>query len=167
MAINIMEDIDEEDYRKPSGDDGEIVFSQKEKGAATLGPYGLTADRQSEWLRETEPHHGARPRIVQEGRPTMEVDQEVDSVVGATGGTTGQNIGIHGTPARRCLRNNKSCWKMKFERHHDGNRVEMEVNDRRNPGYPRMGQRWFLEVLRIMKRKWPVETGKVTSGHQG
>ena len=33
-----MEDMDKEDYRKPLGDEGEVVFSQQEKVAATLGP---------------------------------------------------------------------------------------------------------------------------------
>ena len=96
-----MEDIDKEDYRKPSGDEGEVVFSQQKHGAATLGPYGLTVDRQNEneWLDDTEPYNGARPRMMQEKRPTMDVDQVVDSVLGATGGTTGQNMGFHDTPA--------------------------------------------------------------------
>ena len=70
-----MEDMDKEDYRKPSGDEGEVVFSQQEKVAAMLGPYDLTVDRQNEWLDDTEPYHGARPRMMQEWRPTMEVDQ--------------------------------------------------------------------------------------------
>ena len=94
-----MDDMDKEDYRKPSGDEGEVVFSQQEKVAATLGPYGLTVDRQNAWLDDTEPYHGARPRMMQERKPTMEVDQEVDSVLGVTVGTTGQNMGIHDTPA--------------------------------------------------------------------
>ena len=82
-----MEDIDKEDYRKPSGDEGEVVFSQQEKGAATLGPCGLTVDRQNEneWLDDTEPYNGARPRMMQEWRPTMDVDQVVDSVLGPRG----------------------------------------------------------------------------------
>ena len=33
-----MEDIDKEDFRKPSGDEGEVVFSQQEEVAATIGP---------------------------------------------------------------------------------------------------------------------------------
>ena len=31
----MMDDIDREDYRKPSGDEGEVVFSQQENVAAT------------------------------------------------------------------------------------------------------------------------------------
>ena len=92
-----MEDIDKEDYRKPSGDEGEVVFSQQEKVAATMGPYGLTVDRQNEneWLDDTEPYHRARPRMMQERRPMM----VVDSVLVATVGTTGQYMGFHDTPA--------------------------------------------------------------------
>ena len=163
-----MEDIDKEDYRKPSGDEGEVVFSQQEEVAATIGPYGPRVDRRNkdEWLDDTEPYHGARPRMMQEQRPTMDVNQLVDSVLGATVGTTGQDIDFHDTPARRCLRNNKSGRRAKSEHHHDGNYVEMEVNDRRDSGYLWVEQRWLLEVLQIKERKQPVKTGKVTSGHQ-
>ena len=156
-----MEDIYKEDDRKPSGDEGEVVFSQQEKVAAMLGPYGLTVDRQNEdeWLDDTEPYNGARPRMMQERRPMMDVDQVVDSVLGATVGTTGQNMGFRDTPAPTLPPEQQI-------HHHDGNRVEMEVNDRKNSGYLWVEQRWLLEVLQIKKRKQPVETGKVTSGHQ-
>ena len=40
IATNIMEDIDKEDYRKPSEDEGDIVFNQQEKG---LQRWGLMA----------------------------------------------------------------------------------------------------------------------------
>ena len=96
-----MEDIDKEDFRKPSGDEGEVVFSQQEEVAATIGPYGPRVDRrnENEWLDDTEPYHGARPRMMQEQRPMMDVNQLVDSVLGATVGTTGQDIDFHDTPA--------------------------------------------------------------------
>ena len=96
-----MDDIDKEDYRRPSGDEGEVVFSQQEKGAATLGPYGLPVDRhnENEWLDDTESYNGARPRMMQERRPTIDVDRVVDSVLRATVGATGQNMGFHDTPA--------------------------------------------------------------------
>ena len=50
-----MEDIDKEDFRKDSGDEGEEL-------AAKIGPYGPRVDRRNEdeWLDETEPYHGAR-----------------------------------------------------------------------------------------------------------
>ena len=96
-----MEDIDKEDFRKPSGDEGEVVFSQQEEVAATIGPYGPRVDRrnENEWLNDTEPYHGDRPRMMQEQRPMMDVNQLVDSVLGATVGTTGQDIDFHDTPA--------------------------------------------------------------------
>ena len=58
-------------------------------------------DRQNEneWLDDTEPYNGARPRMMQERRSTMDVDPVADSVLGATVGTTGQNMGFHDTPA--------------------------------------------------------------------
>ena len=49
---NIMEDMDKEDYRKPSGDEGEVVFSQQEEGAASTGPHG-----ENGWVEDTEPYH--------------------------------------------------------------------------------------------------------------
>ena len=47
---NIMEDMDKEDYRKPSGDEGEVhvVFSQQEEGAASTGPHGPRIHLQNE-----------------------------------------------------------------------------------------------------------------------
>ena len=69
------------------------MFSQQEKVAATLGPYGLPVDRQNEneWLDDTEPYNGARPRMMQERRPTMNVDQVVDVASGTTNPAGGRN----------------------------------------------------------------------------
>ena len=70
-----MEDMDKEDYRKPSGDEGEVVFSQQEEGAATTGSHGPRMDRQNEngWLEDTEPY--------------IDVNQLVDNVLGGYGRT--------------------------------------------------------------------------------
>ena len=94
-----MSDIDKEDDQRPSGDESEVVFNQQEKVATTLGSYGLAVDRHREdaWLEETEPYNGSRPKMMQERRPTMDVDQVVDSGLGATMGTTGQNMGFNDT----------------------------------------------------------------------
>ena len=43
-----MEDMDKEDYRKPSGDKGEVVFSQQEERAVATG---LMAQ---EWIDRTK-----------------------------------------------------------------------------------------------------------------
>ena len=163
-----MDDMDKEDDRKLSGDESEVVFSQQEKVAATLGSYGLTVDRQKEndWLEDTEPYNGARPRIMQERRPTIDVDQVVDIGLGATMGTTGQNMGFNDTPGPTLPPEQQIRQEGEFEHHHDGNRVEMEVNDRRNSGYLWVEQSWLLGVLRMKEWNQPVETGKVTSGHQ-
>ena len=77
----------------------EVVFSQQEKVTTALGPYGLALDRQKEdaWLEDTEPYKGARPKMMQERRSTMDVDQVVDSGLGATMGTTGPNMGFDDT----------------------------------------------------------------------
>ena len=89
-----MEDMDKEDYRKPSGDEGEVVFSQQEEGAVTAGPHGPRMDRQNEngWLEDTEPYHGARPRMI-------DVNQLVGNVLGATMGMAGQDLDFRDTPA--------------------------------------------------------------------
>ena len=86
--------MDKEDYRNPSGDEVEVVFSQQEEGAVTTGPHGPRMDRQNEtgWLEDTEPYHGARPRII-------DVNQLVDNVLVATMGTAGQDLDFHDTPA--------------------------------------------------------------------
>ena len=70
------------------------MFSQQEEVAATIGLYGPRVDRrnENEWLDDMEPYHGAQPRMMQEQRPTMNVNQLVDSVLGATVGTTGPDI---------------------------------------------------------------------------
>ena len=124
-----MEDMDKDDYRKPSGDEGEVMFSQQEEGAASAGSHGPGVDRRNEkgWLEDTEPYHGARPRMI-------DVNQLVDNVLGATMGTAGQDMDFRDTPARCCLRSNKSNRRPKFRRHHDGNHAEMEVNHRKDPG---------------------------------
>ena len=75
-----MEDIDKENFRKPSGDEGEVVFSQQEEMVAT---------NEDEWLDDMEPYHGARPRMMQDKRPMMDVNQLVDIVLGATVGKIG------------------------------------------------------------------------------
>ena len=61
------------------GDNEEVVLNLQDKGTGTPGPRGLTVERRSEWLLETEPHQGARPKILQEGKPTMEADQVGDT----------------------------------------------------------------------------------------
>ena len=78
-----------------SAHESEVVFSQQEKGAVTW-----TVDRQKEddWLEDTAPYNGARSRMMQERRPTMDVDQAVDSGLGATMGTTGRNMRFNDTP---------------------------------------------------------------------
>ena len=64
---------------KSSEDVGEVVFGQPEEKAWTMGPDGsvLNRRREDDWLEDTEPYHGARPR-------TIEVDRPVDDVLGAT-----------------------------------------------------------------------------------
>ena len=70
------------------------MFSQQEEGAASTGSHGPRMDRQNEngWLEDTEPYHGARPRMI-------DVNQLVDNVLGATIGTVGQDVDFRDTPA--------------------------------------------------------------------
>ena len=66
---------------------GEVVFGQPEEKAGATEPDGSVLNRRNEeeWLEDTEPYHGARPR-------TTEVDRPVDDVLGATLGGTEQNF---------------------------------------------------------------------------
>ena len=123
-----MEDMDKEDYRKPSGDEGEVVFSQQEEETASTGPLGPRLDRQNEngWLEDTEPYHGGRPRMIdvnqhlqkskskKQKNPLISLFRYIDyvqslnkfndyidviNVLGATMGTVGQDVDFRDTPA--------------------------------------------------------------------
>ena len=77
---------------KSSEDVGEVVFGQPEEKAGATGPdgSGLNRRREDDWLEDTEPYHGARPR-------TIEVDRPVDDVVGATLSGTEQDRNFRDT----------------------------------------------------------------------
>ena len=49
-----------------SEDVGEVVFGQPEETAGATGPDGSVLNRrkEDEWLEDTEPYHGARPRTI-------------------------------------------------------------------------------------------------------
>ena len=75
-----------------SEDVGEVVFGQPEEKAGATGPDGSVLNRrkEDEWLEDTEPHHGARPRTIEVGRP-------VDDVLGATLSGTEQDCNFRDT----------------------------------------------------------------------
>ena len=81
-----------EHISKMSGDVSEVVFGQPEEKAGATEPDGSVLNRrkEEEWLEDTEPYHGARPR-------TTEVDQPVDEVLGATLGGTEENVNFRDT----------------------------------------------------------------------
>ena len=64
---------------KPSEDVSEVVFGQPEEKAGTTEPDGSVRNRRREddWLEDTEPYHGARPK-------TIEMDRPFDDVLGST-----------------------------------------------------------------------------------
>ena len=163
-----MDDIDDIDDQKPSGDESEIVFSQQEKVAATLGYYGLTVDRQKEnnWLEDTEPYNGARPRMMQERRPTVNVDLVVDSGLGATVGTTGQNMGFGDAlvptlpPEQQIRQEGEVRTPPQREPRRDGDQRPKELR------LPMGGAKLATGSLQMKEWNQPVETGKMTSGHQ-
>ena len=68
-----------EDVSKPEEDVSEVAFSQPEEKAGAMEPGGSVLNRrkEEEWLEDTEPYHGARPR-------TTEFDRLVDVVLGST-----------------------------------------------------------------------------------
>ena len=55
-------------------------------------------DLRNEWLFETEPHQGARPKWIDDGRPPVGLERATDMEIGAAGGTVGRNMEQHGTP---------------------------------------------------------------------
>ena len=77
---------------KSSEDVGEVVFGQPEEKAGATGPDGSVLNRQKEdeWLEDTEPYRGARPR-------TIEVDRPVDDMLGATLSGTEQDRNFRDT----------------------------------------------------------------------
>ena len=77
---------------KSSEDVGEVVFGQPEEKAEATGPDGsvLNRRREDDWLEDTEPYHGARPRMI-------EVDRLVDDVLGATLSGTKQDRNFRDT----------------------------------------------------------------------
>ena len=78
-----------EHISKTSGDVSEVVFGQPEEKAAATEPDGsvLNRHKEEEWLEDTEPYHGARPR-------TTEFDRPVDEVLGATLGGKEENVNL-------------------------------------------------------------------------
>ena len=76
-----------EHMSKTSADVSEVVFDQPEERAGAMEPDGLVLNRhkEEEWLEDTEPYHGARPR-------TTEFDRPVDEVLGATSGGKEEHV---------------------------------------------------------------------------
>ena len=76
-----------EHMSKTSADVSEVVFDQPEEKAGAMEPDGsvLNRHKEEEWLEDTEPYHGARPR-------TTEFDRPVDEVFGATSGGKEENV---------------------------------------------------------------------------
>ena len=78
-----------EKYVKDVKDDSEVVFDQPEEKGGAMEPDGSVPNRrkEEEWLEATEPYHGARPR-------TTEFDRPVDEGLGATSGSSGENVKV-------------------------------------------------------------------------
>ena len=72
---------------KTLADVSEVVFDQPEEKAGEMEPDGsvLNRHKEEEWLEDTEPYHGARPR-------TTKFDRPVDEVLGATSGGKEENV---------------------------------------------------------------------------
>ena len=70
-------------------DDSEVVFDQPGKSAGAMKAEGLVPSRRKEetWLKDTEPHQGARRR-------TMEFDRSVDGELGAASGGVEDGDGL-------------------------------------------------------------------------
>ena len=74
----------------------EVVFDQPEGKAGEMEPDGSVLNRrkEEEWLEDTEPYHGARPR-------TTEFDRPVDEILGATLGGEEENVNFRDIVAPR------------------------------------------------------------------
>ena len=74
---------------KTSDEVDEVIFDQPEEKAGTMEPDGSVPNRhqEEEWLGDTEPYHGARPRATQFDRP-------VDEGLGATSGGLEENVQV-------------------------------------------------------------------------
>ena len=109
-----------EHISKPSEDVGEVVFGQPEERAGATEPDGSVLDRRrkDEWLKDTEPYHGAGPRMT-------EVDRPVDDV------TFGTNR------SRIYLRNSKFDKKRRYRRHHEGSHAGRGSPTEGTSGYDR------------------------------
>ena len=144
---------------KSSEDVGEVVFGQPEEKAGATGPdgSGLNRRREDDWLEDTEPYHGARPR-------TIEVDRPVDDVLGAT---------LSGTEQDRNFRDT-SVPKLPPEqqiRHEEEVQTPPRREPRRNEGHQPRGPRamtercWPLGALQNSEQILLARIGKPTSGH--
>ena len=67
----------------------EVIFDQPEEKAGSMEPDGSVPNRrqEEEWLGDTEPYHGARPR-------TTQFDRSVDEGLGATSGGLEENVQV-------------------------------------------------------------------------
>ena len=67
----------------------EVIFDQPEEKAGTMEPDGSVPNRrhEEEWLGDTEPYNGARPRATQ-------FDQPVDEGLGATSGGLEEHVQV-------------------------------------------------------------------------
>ena len=74
---------------KTSDEVDEVVFDQPEEKAGTMEPDGSLTNRrkEEEWLGDTEPYHGSRPRATQFDRP-------VDEGLGAISGGLEENVKV-------------------------------------------------------------------------
>ena len=72
---------------KTSDEVDEVIFDQPEEKVGTMEPDGSVPNRrqEEEWLGDTEPYQGARPRATQFDRP-------VDEGLGATSGGLEENV---------------------------------------------------------------------------
>ena len=95
-----------EHISKPSEDVSEVVFDQPEEKAGATDPDGSVLNRwkEEEWLEDTEPYHGARPR-------TTEIDRPVDEVLGATLGGTEENVNFRDTLVPRLPPEQQISWE--------------------------------------------------------
>ena len=108
---------------KTSADVSEVVFDQPEEKAGAMEPDGsiLNRHKEVEWLEDTEPYHGARPRKTEFDRPVDEVEKR-------------KMLNCVTLWFRGCIRNSKFGRRRRYRRHHEGTHAGTRVTNRGDRG---------------------------------
>ena len=122
-----------------------------------MAQYRTDAKRRNEeeWLGDTEPYHGARPRATQFDRP---VDEGLD----ATSGGLEENVQVRDTLVPRLQPEQQIRLEEEVQ---TPPRREPRRNEGHQPRGPRMNRCWVLGTWRTSGKIQLVGTDQTTNGH--